>query len=1477
MSITNRNSSIRIQRENLASLQRRRPTIEKLETRVVLSANSIATENLLPGNPPSQWDIVGVGDTSIQGFATNMSVDQGEPIAFKIDNQSLAPYRLEIYRIGYYGGNGARLVDTIASSQTLVQSQPLPLTNPATGLVDAGNWSVSATWNVPVNATSGVYIAKATREDTGGSSHIIFVVRDDDGNSDLLYQTADTTWQAYNRWGGNSLYVGSPANRAYAVSYNRPFDTRAVTPKDAFFSNEYAMVRWLERNGYDVSYSTGVDSDLRGEEILEHDVFVSVGHDEYWSANQRANVTAARDAGVNLAFFSGNEVYWKTRWENSIDSSGTSHRTLLAYKETWANAKIDPTSTWTGTWRDDRFSPPSDGGQPENALTGQLFTVNRGPGGNTGTPITVGSEFSDLRFWRNTRVAALQPGQSTNVGDYVLGYEWDEDLDNGFRPKGTFQLSSTTQSVPQKIDQYGGPNTIAGIATHNLTMYRATSGALVFGAGTINWSWGLDGEHDVIPSNPDPAIQQATVNIFADMGVQATTLQSGLVQTSTSTDLVAPTSSILSISNGATVPGAVPFTLSGTSSDGGGGVVSGVEVSVDNGVTWRRANGRSNWTYTWAPTNVGPATILSRAVDDSANVGPASAAINVVVSPTSSTSLWNTLAVPTVASVADTLPVELGVRFQASTNGYVTGIRFYKGAANLGPHTGRLWTSTGVPLASVTFTGETGIGWQQADFSAPVGITAGTNYVASYFAPNGGYSFDGNYFATNRVNGPLTAPANGNGGSNGLYRYASSGGFPTNSYNSANYWVDVVFENATSDTTLPSVVSQSPPANAVNLASSTRVTARFDESVQPNSISMVLRDPGQNVVPASIAYDSQTFTVTLTPGALLSANVTYAVTLSGAMDLAGNVMSTINWSFTVGGPISNASLWSPSTTPSVQAANDSSAVELGVKFRSDRNGFITGLRFHKGSTNTGTHIGNLWSASGSLLASATFTSESASGWQTVQFSSPVAITAKTTYIASYFAPNGHYSFDAGYFGTSLVNGPLRALQNGEEGGNGLYRYTSASAVPNQTYNAANYWVDVLFSDLISETIPPSLTNRSPSPSATVAGNTNVTATFSEPVQAASIAFELRDSLNAAVAAVVTYDANTRTVLLDPVANLVSGGTYTAILSGATDLAGNQMAAVTWTFDVQGVWTQSTQADFNAGTHNGTVASSSGDGALQLATTFADDFAGTSLSPAAWAVSAWSAGNAVGIQQGVLSIQGSQVISQASYVDQTVEGLIRFGASPYQHFGLATALNAAAGNYWAIFSTGASNNTLFARVNLAGVTQETNLGQLPTGFHTYQVRPTATGFSFYVDGSLLTSIAASLPVATPLKIVFSSYLGAPSTGLQVDSVRVVNASPQIFSNGLWTGVFQSTSFDAGQTVQLQSVNWIAESSAGTGLTVEIMISNQANFSGATWSQVSSGQNLSSLGLSGRYLKYRLTLTTNNALLSPKLNEISLTWL
>ena len=215
-------------------LRARIPHLEILDDRVLLSANPIVTENQLPGSTPeSVWLVPqGQADTSLQGFTTDISVDVGQTISFKVTDTTLDPYSIDIYRIGYYGGDGARLVTTISSSQ--ITNQPAPIRNAATGEVDAGNWSVSASWAVPSTAVSGVYLADLVDAKTGGMNMIVFVVRNDASHSQILFQTADSTWQAYNDWGGAnnapgaSLYTGngpsSYQGAAYAVSYNRPLN-----------------------------------------------------------------------------------------------------------------------------------------------------------------------------------------------------------------------------------------------------------------------------------------------------------------------------------------------------------------------------------------------------------------------------------------------------------------------------------------------------------------------------------------------------------------------------------------------------------------------------------------------------------------------------------------------------------------------------------------------------------------------------------------------------------------------------------------------------------------------------------------------------------------------------------------------------------------------------------------------------------------------------------------------------------------------------------------------------------------------------------------------------------------------------------------------------------------------------------------------------------------------------------------------------
>lgn len=1024
------------------------------------SLNPIVVENQKTGNPQSQWDMSGPASSNIEGFATRISVNQGETVTFKINTDS-NNYRIDIYRLGYYAGLGARLVATL--QQTAASVQPPPGGDPTIGLVDASNWSVTTSWPVPATAVSGVYIAKLVRQDaTAGANHITFIVRNDGAQRDIVFQTADTTWHAYNGWGGANLYGGnaSAAGRAYKVSYNRPFVTRDgigtyAGPQDFVFSAEYAAIRWLERNGFDVTYVSGVDIGPGGVQLTNHKVYMSVGHDEYWSGDQRAHVEAARDAGVHLMFISGNEVYWKTRWEP--DASGVPNRTLVCYKETRADAKIDPSSQWTGTWRDPGFSPPSDGGRPENALTGTIFQVDS----YRADTITVPFGPSAFRPWRNTTVAAIQSGHVASLAAGTLGYEWDESPDNGFRPAGLVHLSQTTLSVDTYLLDYGN-NVGTAQATHNLALYRAPSGALVFGAGTVFWSFALDTNHDYANDGPtvvtpeDPDVQQFMVNMFADMGVQPQTLQSNLVAASAPTDLTPPVSTISSPTAGASLVQQQAVTITGTASDAGG-LVAVVDVSTDGGLTWRPAVGTTSWAFIWRPLLPGNFTIISRAVDDSMNVETPGSGVSVTVTPAATVSLFTPSDVPFTLWTDDTNAVEVGLRFTATTGGTVSAVRFYKNSRNIGTHVGHLWNSSGALLGSVTFTGETPSGWQQANLSTPVTLSAGQTYVVSYSC-GGSYAADTNYFYSGRSIGSLVAPSGLSVG-NGVFVYGSAGTFPSSSFLNTNYWVDVVFNRSGGAGNLPPtatnvgglITNQNTP---LSIPASTLLANDTDPNGYSLSVSGV-----SSPTHGTATYNAGTQTATFTPATdyIGSAGFVYSITNG----FGGTASANVTLSVTASGQ-TTVSLFSTSDVPAVVTENDSNAVELGVQFESSADGQVIGLRFYKGPQNTGTHIANLWSATGTLLATTNFGSETASGWQQAIFQQPVPVTAGTVYVASYHTPTGFYSGDSNYFSTAHVSGVLSAPATGPVGGNGLYAYGAASSFPTSSYNATNYWVDVLF-------------------------------------------------------------------------------------------------------------------------------------------------------------------------------------------------------------------------------------------------------------------------------------------------------------------------------------------------------------------------------------------------------------------------------
>jgi hypothetical protein len=409
--------------------------------------NPVQRENRLPGS--RSWSLDQTAPPPrIEGFASEVSVLPGQKVHFHVSTAPAARYRIVLYRLGWYQGDGARIVACIPGCKSVRQGkarlQPHP--DPATGLARAA-WPVTDTYRFSRRAVSGYFLAKLELESgraRGEVTYIPLILRAPPSRrSKILVQAAVNTWQAYNGWGGKSLY-SPPTSPANHVSFDRPYHPKSAVP----ITFEIGLLRFLERNGYDVSYTTDVDTDRSPAELVRHRLVISSGHDEYWSKGMRDAFEAARDSGTNLAFLGADIGDWQIRYEDH-------RRTIVEYRD----AKVDPvTNPALKTVRFRELVPP----RPQCELLGISYEGLRGNNDPPRSYRVNPGALKDSWFRGSGFTATLLPGLpccSTIRGSMATG------TPQVLRSCATSLLRELVSLARARCSSSGGLTTTTGTAT----------------------------------------------------------------------------------------------------------------------------------------------------------------------------------------------------------------------------------------------------------------------------------------------------------------------------------------------------------------------------------------------------------------------------------------------------------------------------------------------------------------------------------------------------------------------------------------------------------------------------------------------------------------------------------------------------------------------------------------------------------------------------------------------------------------------------------------------------------------------------------------------------------------------------------------------------------------------------------------------------------------------------------------------------
>jgi hypothetical protein len=426
-----------------------------------------------PREAPSA-QAVGI-DTSaarrVEGYVDATSVNIGETVSVRASS-TLGAFTVSFLRIGWYGGAGAREVYRSAAISGVRQSVPAW---DSSGLV-ACKWPVSLSVNTS-GWQGGYYLAALIPLSTGvAESYVPFVIRDDSSSAPIVMQIPFSTYQAYNTWGGKSMYYGDDGKRADRVSSDRPYDLYAGTAH--LFYGDFQLICWLERNGYPVTYVASEDTHSRPDLMNRRKLFLVAHHDEYWSQSMRNNLKSWLGSGKSLAMASSNNIYWRVRYESS--DSGVPNRVMAC----WKIRATDPNQSELSI----RFV---DLGQSEIELEGVEYEGNG--------PTAVDWVVTNAGHW----IYAGTGVSNGTVLPSLVGPEWDTWLPSA--PSDT-QIIAASPAV----SQYEGPQ------THNAVVRETAAGSVVFSAGSLFFAMFYGGP--VAPAE-SPVVSKMTKNLLARVGI----------------------------------------------------------------------------------------------------------------------------------------------------------------------------------------------------------------------------------------------------------------------------------------------------------------------------------------------------------------------------------------------------------------------------------------------------------------------------------------------------------------------------------------------------------------------------------------------------------------------------------------------------------------------------------------------------------------------------------------------------------------------------------------------------------------------------------------------------------------------------------------------------------------------------------------------------------------------------------------------